>query len=55
MTDVTTTTDPTILAQLKAEFSTVAGTRIAWFLAGVFIAGHDVAAVTTALRTFVGI
>lgn len=40
---------------LKEEFKALAGSKVAWFLAGVFLSGQDVPSVVNSLRTFVGI
>lgn len=43
-----------IKASVKEGLAAMAGSKVAWFLAGVFVAGHDVPAVVASLRTFVG-
>lgn len=40
---------------IKTELLALAGSRIAWFLAGVFLSGQDVPSVVGSLRTFVGV
>ena len=40
---------------LKSELAALSGSKVAWFLAGVFVAGKDVPGVVASLRTFVGI
>lgn len=44
-----------MIDSIKTELANLAGSRIAWFLAGVFLSGQDVPSVVTSLRTFVGI
>jgi hypothetical protein len=44
-----------MLQTLKDELLALAGSRIAWFLAGVFLSGQDVPSVIQSLRVFVGI
>lgn len=40
---------------LKEELANLAQSRIAWFLAGLFLSGTSVPDVIDSLRTFVGI
>lgn len=44
-----------MLDSIKSEFVSLASTRIAWFLAGVYISGQDIPAVFNSLKTFVGL
>lgn len=44
-----------MIESLKTEMLALAGSRVAWFLAGVFISGHSVPDVVNSLRTFVGL
>lgn len=44
-----------MIETLKAELLALAGSRFAWFLAGLFLSGQDVPSVISSLRTFVGI
>lgn len=44
-----------MIDSLKAEFAALATSRVAWFLAGVFLSGQDVPSVVASLRTFVGL
>ena len=44
-----------MIDSLKSELSDLMKSRIAWFLAGVFLSGQDVPSVMTSLRTFVGV
>lgn len=44
-----------MIDSVKHEFATLAASRFMWFLAGVFLAGHDVPSVVNSLRTFVGL
>lgn len=43
------------LDALKEELKNLGGSRIAWFLAGVFLSGSDVPSVVNSLKTFVGL
>ncbi len=43
-----------MIDSIKSEFSGLLSTKLAWFLAGVFLSGHDVPSVVNSLRTFVG-
>lgn len=40
---------------IKEELKAMAGSRLAWFLAGVFLSGHNVPSVVESLRAFVGV
>ena len=44
-----------MIESLKAEFAALASTKLAWFLAGVFLSGQNVASVVESLKTFVGL
>lgn len=44
-----------MLDTIKTEILSLAGSRVAWFLAGVFLSGQDVPSVVESLRTFVGL
>lgn len=44
-----------LFKELLAELQSFAGSRIAWFLAGLFMAGNDVPAIVNSIRTFVGV
>jgi hypothetical protein len=44
-----------MLDTLKSELLNLASSRIAWFLAGVFLSGQDMPSVVASLRTFVGV
>jgi len=44
-----------LLTSLLDELKSFAGTRIAWFLAGLLMSGNDIPAVLNSIRTFVGV
>lgn len=44
-----------MIDSLKDELLNLSGSRVAWFLAGLFLSGHDVPSVVNSLRTFVGL
>lgn len=44
-----------MIDSIREELKSLAGSRLAWFLAGVFLSGQDVPSVVNSLRTFVGV
>lgn len=44
-----------MLDTIKDELKSLSGSKLFWFLAGVFLSGSDVPSVVNSLRTFVGV
>lgn len=44
-----------IKTEVVAGLKSMAGSKVAWFLAGAFLAGNDVPSIVASLRTFVGV
>lgn len=43
------------MEDLKSELRSLMQTRLAWFIAGVYLSGQDLPAVFNTLKTFVGL
>lgn len=44
-----------MIEDLKTELTNLMSSKIAWFLAGLFLSGQDVPSVVNSLKTFVGL